>query len=73
MTSKEFYNYAIKNNCEVTPIEGLNITGISLRFKNKKNPKLYAHLSLPLSDKGLPDVVVQRLCINLGISLPPGF
>ncbi len=73
MTSKEFYDYAIKNDCEVTPIEGLNITGISLRFKNKKNPKLYTHLSLPLSNKELPDGVIQRLCINLGISLPTGF
>lgn len=73
MTSKEFYEYAQKNDCEVTPIEGLNITGPALRFKNKKNSKLYAHLSLPLNDKELPNGVIQRLCINLGIQLPPGF
>ncbi len=73
MTSKEFYDHAIKQNCDVSPIEGLNITGATLRFKNKKNPKLYAHLSLPLGDRELPDAVVQKLCINLGIEFPPGF
>lgn len=73
MTSKEFYKYAQDNGCSVTPISGINITGQSLRFVNNKNPKLYAHLSLPLSDKELPDKVISLLCIQLGIQLPPNF
>lgn len=73
MTSKEFFDFALKSGCEVSTIEGLNITGTSIRFKNKKNPKLYAHLSLPINDKELPNGVIQKLCINLGIELPKGF
>ena len=73
MTSKQFFDYAQKNGCEVTPIEGINITGMQIRFINKKNRNLYTHLSLPLNDKDLPSFAIERMCINLGIPLPPGF
>jgi hypothetical protein len=72
MTRKEFYDYLVKNGCEVSNFEGINRTAHQIEIVNRKNSR-YFYIATPINDLLVEPFIIERACIMLGIALPPNF
>ena len=69
MTREDFRDWLHVWNCDPQPIEGVNVTGWSIRFVNRTNGR-YAYLKTPLDDTEMPDNVVRQICDQLLVPYP---
>lgn len=73
MTRQDLADHVRYYNCDPSPIEGINIRGNQIRIINRNDPSKYAYLDTPINNREVPDFVVQRVCMLLGIPLPKKF
>ena len=64
MTREEVWDWLIAHNCHPEKIEGVNVTGNSIRVVNRDKPSRYAYFKLPINDKIMPCNYVRKLCVD---------
>jgi hypothetical protein len=72
MTGQDFMNWLSQfQSCEITTIEGRNITGFSLRITCKKTGRSY-YYSGPFGNTPAPVKAIKEACDELWLNYPPG-
>lgn len=69
MTREEFVEWLQAYGCTPEPIEGINVTGWSVKYHNPKTGR-YQYVHTPIDDTEMPDYVICHACQNLGIPTP---
>lgn len=69
MTNEDLKDWVECQGCIFEPIDGINVTGWSLKVINPKNRK-FTYLSGPFDGKRVPAWVVRDACRELGIETP---
>jgi hypothetical protein len=70
MTKEEFKDWVIEKGCYFETIEGINVSGNSVKIINKRFGTYY-YLSLPFNEKQMPDKQICHACEQLYIAAPP--
>lgn len=72
MTRAEFKDWVKENDCSIYVIDGINVTGASVKIVNNKYPTQYTYLRmLPMDDRRLPTFLICDACDDLNIRRPP--
>jgi hypothetical protein len=69
MKREDLVEWLEVNGCHPEPIEGLNITGWSVKFVNPKTNR-YAYVKTPIDDTDVTDYIVCHTCDQLMIHYP---
>lgn len=69
MTREDLVDWFLHHKCEQEPIEGVNITGWTVKYYNPKTGRTF-YVKTPIDDTDVPDYVVCHGCYQLGIPIP---
>lgn len=69
MTRQDLVDWLEVNGCQPEPIDGINVTGWSVRFINPESNR-YAYVKTPIDETDVPDYLVCHLCDQLLIKYP---
>jgi hypothetical protein len=69
MTREDLVAWLEVNDCFPDPIEGVNVTGWSVRFINKKSNR-YTYVKTPIDETVIPDYMICHICDQLLIPHP---
>lgn len=61
MTREDVWDWLSAHDCVPEIIDGINVTGRSIRVINKKNSR-YAYFKLPIDGTEMPSIYVRKLC-----------
>lgn len=69
MTREDLVDWLLQYGCTQEPIEGINVTGYSVRYYNPKTGRTW-YVKTPIDETIVPDYIVCHGCNILGIPIP---